>query len=66
VSHVIVAVESLTRSLSDGVVLESEVSEALGISLSKVCDLYFGGVDEVRRDHIVEEARDHRQEDHQF
>jgi hypothetical protein len=43
-----------------------EVIEALGISLSKVHDLYFGGIDKVRRDHIIEEAMERQQEDQWF
>jgi hypothetical protein len=39
------------------------VSEALGISLSEVHDLYFGDRDEVERDHIVEEAQECHRED---
>jgi hypothetical protein len=35
-------------------------SEALGISLSKVLDLYFGELDEVRRGHLIGEALDRR------
>jgi hypothetical protein len=53
----LVAVEDLTRTLSDEVIerrledLELKVSEALGISLSEVQALYF-------RDHDEGESRD--------
>jgi hypothetical protein len=33
--------------------LPEAVSEALGISLSEVCDLYFGELDVVCRDHLI-------------
>jgi hypothetical protein len=46
--------------------LEAEVSKVLGISLSKVHDLYFGGIDEVRRDRILEEAMERRREGRQY
>jgi hypothetical protein len=42
------------------------MSEALGISLSEVCDLYFGDMDEVRKKHIIEEAQEHRWEDRKY
>jgi hypothetical protein len=41
------------------------VSEALGIHLSKVLDLYFRELDEVRRDCLIWEAIDRRREDFQ-
>jgi hypothetical protein len=46
--------------------LEAEVSKVLGISLSEVHDLYFGGIDEVRRDCILEEAMEHWRGDRQY
>jgi hypothetical protein len=52
----VVAVEELTRSSSGESMLPEAVSEALGISLSEVLDLYLGGIDKVRRNHIIEEA----------
>jgi hypothetical protein len=42
------------------------VSEALGISLSEVRDLYFGERSEVERDHIVEEAQECHWEDREY
>jgi hypothetical protein len=36
------------------------MSEALGISLSEVLNLYFGELDEVRRDHLIWESIDRR------
>jgi hypothetical protein len=39
------------------------VSEALGISLSEVLDLYFGELDEVRRDRLIWEAIDRCRDD---
>jgi hypothetical protein len=66
----LVPVEELTRSSSSLNMLPKAVSEALGISLSKVLDLYFGELDEVRRDHLIWEAigrhRDDSQERRQF
>jgi hypothetical protein len=46
----LVPVEELTRSSSPSNMLPEAVSEALGISLSEVLELYFGELDEVRRD----------------
>jgi hypothetical protein len=63
VPPILVPVDSLTISSSDSGALELEVSEALGISLSEVHDLYFGGIDKVRRDRIIGEAMDCRWED---
>jgi hypothetical protein len=40
--------------------LPEAVSEALGISLSEVLDLYFGELDEVRRGHLIGDAIDRR------
>jgi hypothetical protein len=45
--------------------LPEAMSEALGISLSEVLDLYFGDIDEVRREHMIEEAIERcREDDH--
>jgi hypothetical protein len=38
--------------------LPEAISEALGISLSEVLDLYFGGINEERRDRLVWDAID--------
>jgi hypothetical protein len=46
--------------------LPEAVSEALGISLSKILDLYFRGTDKVRRNHVIEEAIERRREDEQY
>jgi hypothetical protein len=59
----VVPVEEVTRSSSGASALPEAVSEALGISLSEVCDLYFGDIDEVRRERIVEEVQERRRED---
>jgi hypothetical protein len=40
--------------------LPTALSEALGISLSKVMDCYFNGSDEETRVHRIEEALDRR------
>jgi hypothetical protein len=40
-------------SLSSESLLPEAISEALGISLAEVLDLYFGELDEVSRDHLV-------------
>jgi hypothetical protein len=40
--------------------LPKEVSEALGISLSEVLDLYFGELDEVRRGRLIGDTLDWR------
>jgi hypothetical protein len=40
--------------------LPEAMSEALGISLSEVLDLYFGELDEVRRGHLIGDAIDRR------
>jgi hypothetical protein len=62
----VIPIEESTR-LSSGVGgLSLAASEALGVSLSKVCDLYFGDRDKVERDCIVEEERDCHQEDCRF
>jgi hypothetical protein len=59
----VVSVEELTRSSSEGSVLPEALSEALGISLSEVCGLYFGDMDGVGRDCIIEGEWDRHQED---
>jgi hypothetical protein len=60
VPPIAVAVDSLTRLLSDiGVQeLNIEVSEAFGISLSKVQAQYFESSDEGEVDHMLTEERD--------
>jgi hypothetical protein len=40
--------------------LPKAISEALGISLSEVLDLYFGELDEVQRGHLIGDAIDRR------
>jgi hypothetical protein len=40
--------------------LPEAISKALGISLSEVLDLYFGGINEERRDRLVWDAIDRR------
>jgi hypothetical protein len=40
--------------------LPEAISEALGISLSKVLDLYLGELDEVRRGHLIGDALDRK------
>jgi hypothetical protein len=40
--------------------LPEAISEALGISLSEVLDLYFRGINEEQRDHLVWDAVDRR------
>jgi hypothetical protein len=66
----LIPVEELTRSSSPLSMLPEAVSEALGISLSKVLDLYFGELDEVRRGHpIGDDALDRRmlgEQDHKW
>jgi hypothetical protein len=49
--------------------LPEAVSEALGISLSEVLDLYFGELDEVRRGCLIGDAIDRRmmgEQDHEW
>jgi hypothetical protein len=58
VAHPRVPVEELTGSLSSGSLLPEAVSEALGISLPELLDLYFGGIDKGRRDRLVWDAID--------
>jgi hypothetical protein len=48
-----VPIEELTCSSPSGRLLPEAISEALGISLSEVPDLYFGGIDEDRQDRLV-------------
>jgi hypothetical protein len=43
--------------------LPEAISEALGISLSEVFDLYFRDIDEVTRDRLVWEAIDRHRDD---
>jgi hypothetical protein len=47
-----VPIEELTRSSLSSSMLPEAISEALGISLPEVLDLYFGGVSEEQRDHL--------------
>jgi hypothetical protein len=59
-----VPVEDLTRSSPSESLLPEAVSEALGISLSEVLNLYFGELDEDTRDRMVWDAIDrHRGEE---
>jgi hypothetical protein len=53
VPSVVIPVEELTRSSPSESILPEAVSEALGISLSKVLDLYFRDIDEVVRDRLI-------------
>jgi hypothetical protein len=55
-----VPVEALTRSSPSESLLPEAVSEALGISLSEVLNLYFGELDEDTRDRMVWDAIDRR------
>jgi hypothetical protein len=55
----VVPIKELTRLLSGVSALPGAVSEVLGISLSEVHDLYFGDIDEVQRECIMEEVREH-------
>jgi hypothetical protein len=59
VLHSVIPIKELLKSSSGVDELSVEVSDALGISLSEVCDWYFGGSDEVKRDHIMVEEQDH-------
>jgi hypothetical protein len=63
VPPLVVPIEELTRSSPSGSLLPEAISEALGISLSKVFDLYFRDIDEVARDHLVWEAIDRHRDD---
>jgi hypothetical protein len=56
----VVPIEDLTRSSPSESLLPEAVSEALGISLSEVLNLYFGELDENTRDHMVWDAIDRR------
>jgi hypothetical protein len=49
----VVPIEDLTRSSPSEGLLPEAVGEALGISLSKVLNLYFGELDEDTRDRLV-------------
>jgi hypothetical protein len=51
-----VPIEELTGSSPSGSLLPEAISEALGISLSKVIDLYFGDIDKGQRDRLVWDA----------
>jgi hypothetical protein len=56
----LVPVEELTRSSSPSNMSPEAVSEALGISLSKVLELYFGELDKVRKSRLIGDALDRR------
>jgi hypothetical protein len=60
VPPLIVPVEELTSSSPSESLLPEAISEALGISLSEVLNLYFGELDEFRRDHLIWESIDRR------
>jgi hypothetical protein len=60
VAHPRVPVEELTVSSSSGSLLPEAISKALGISLPKVLDLYFRGIDEGHRDRLVWDTIDRR------
>jgi hypothetical protein len=60
---VVVPVEELNQSSSSEGMLPEAVSEALGISLAEVLDLYFGEPDEVKRDRLIWDSIDRRRED---
>jgi hypothetical protein len=55
-----VPIDELTRSSSSSSILPEAISEALGITLSKVLDLYFGEISEKQRDRLVWDAIDRR------
>jgi hypothetical protein len=63
VPSVVVPVEELTRSSPSESMLPEAVSEALGISPSEVLDLYFGELDEVRRDGLIWDSIDRRRDE---
>jgi hypothetical protein len=63
VPPLVIPIEELTRSSPSGSLLPEAISEALGISLSEVFDLYFRDIDEVVRDRLVWEAIDRRRDD---
>jgi hypothetical protein len=56
----VVPIEDLTRSSPSEGLLPEAVSEALGISLSEVLNLYFRELDEDTRDRLVWDAIDRR------
>jgi hypothetical protein len=56
----VVPIEDLTRSSPSEGLLPEAVSEALGISLSEVLNLYFGELDEDTWDRLVWDAIDRR------
>jgi hypothetical protein len=56
----VVPIEDLTRSSPSESLLPEAVSEALGISLSEVLNLYFGELDKGTRDRMVWDAIDRR------
>jgi hypothetical protein len=56
----VVPIEDLTRSSPSESLLPEAVSEALGISLSEVLNLYFGELDEGTQDRLVWDAIDRR------
>jgi hypothetical protein len=62
VSIQVVPIEDLNRSSPSESLLPEAVSEALGISLSKVLNLYFRELDEEVRDRMVWEAIDRRRD----
>jgi hypothetical protein len=66
VLSIMVPIAVLTRSSSGVGELSLEVSEALGVSLSKVHNLYSGGSDEVKNDRIMAEERDCIREHQQY
>jgi hypothetical protein len=58
-----VPIEDLTRSSPSKSLLPEVVSEALGISLSEVLNLYFGELDEGVRDRMLWDAIDRRRDE---
>jgi hypothetical protein len=58
-----VPVEDLTRSSPSESLLPEAISEALGISLSEVLNLYFGELDEDTQDRMVWDAIDRRRDE---
>jgi hypothetical protein len=56
----LVPIKELTRLSSPSNMLPEAVSEALGISLSEVLDLYFRELDEVRRGCMIGDTLDRR------
>jgi hypothetical protein len=60
VPPLVVPIEELTRSSLSGSLLPKAISEALGISLSEVLDLYFGDIDEGHRDRLIWDTIDRR------